>query len=131
MNIINLERALRRGKTPEEIGCQRIGQGVSKTAYLYTTTKGAKYVVKLDLADGFRSIARSTPPDLRKYGVSRLYHTRAGKYCIQEYTRVLADVEKEHPAWNIFNVVSRLHTGDYHSNNFGVRENGELVCFDW
>ena len=136
MTIVNIERALRAGKTPEQLGATPLETGAQKVGYLITTTKGRKYVLKLNTG-GWRDESQKRPPNLSKYGCATIYQTRAGQYIIQEFVTQLQtrnyklNVPYTHPAWKILNNVRCNEQGDYHAANFGIREDGMLVCFDW
>ena len=137
LSLINLERALRKGKTPRELGAHKIQAGTQKAGYLYTVSSGKKYVVKLN-SGGCKDEYQKRPPNLTKYGCATIYQSRAGHYLIQEYVTPLKMrmgdivVSQDHPAWQTFLKISQNEKGgDYHAANFGIREDGTLVCFDW
>jgi RIO-like serine/threonine protein kinase len=133
MTIQNLERALRKGSRPEDIGATPIGKGIQKTAYLYVTTRGLKVIIKLQTG-GYRNEKQIRPPNLTKFGIATCYQTRAGQWVIQEYTRVYDTLDID-DVIKLENVVKdlqhKVHRGDYHYWNFGMRDDGSIVCFDW
>ena len=136
-NLAYIERQLRLGKTPEELGGKEIGRGVCKAAYFFDSPAGG-FVVKLNAQDGFAGIQQKTPP--KKYLVegaraARTY--KAGRYIIQERVKVLDEIigeaknedYKEEPYYKAYKAVRKF--GDCHSRNVGVGKDGMLVVFDW
>ena len=116
LSLINLERALRQGKTPESLKAEFLQKGAQKAGYLYITSKGMKVVIKLD-SGGYNNSNQKRPPDLTSYGCKTIYQTLAGKYIIQEYVTPLRmrgsnvdNVPTHHPAWDIFWKINR-HEG--------------------
>lgn len=136
MNIIYLERQLRAGKTPEQLGGEVIGKGVSKVAYLVPTASGG-IVVKEDIANGFASEAKSAPPKaIAKYGARMVRQYRAGKYALQEPVTVLYDRSRD--MWNCTEEIREqwqtMYSAlqhDMHQCNCGTDSRGRLVVFDW
>lgn len=113
-NLTQLQHKLRKGSSPDELNARRAGQGIQKTAYAVTMRlSGTTYIV------------------LRKYGCDTIYQIRAGNWIIQELVTVLAEIDGNHPAWKVYREIRRQESGDYHCKNFGIREDGSLVCFDW
>jgi hypothetical protein len=136
-NITQLQHRLRKGSAPLELGCTVIEKGAQKIAYLIVFPHGTRYVVK-ENTGGWKNPQQKRPPDLRKYGCETIYQLRARQWTIQEYVTPLKMrncdeylVPESHPVWEIFWTVSRAECGDYHPANFGIRDSGELVCFDW
>jgi hypothetical protein len=136
-NIVQLQHKLRLGVTPEVLGLVELGRGVQKAAYLYQSKLGGRYIVKLNTG-GFGQPEKKSPPNLRKYGVENIRQFLAGPYIIQELVTPLStrenhcNVPQSHNAWKILGAVQwHEQRGDYHPGNFGIRANGELVCFDW
>lgn len=136
LSIINLERALRRGKHPEELGAEPLETGAQKTGYLFVTTHGKKVVIKKNTGGWLRP-EQKNPPDLTKYGCRTIYQTRAKEWVIQEYvtqlqTRDYVDiVPRSNRAWKILHDIRQHEKGDYHAANFGIDDNDDVVCFDW
>lgn len=137
LSLINLERALRKGKTPTELSATELEAGAQKTAYLYTTSKGMQVVIKKNTGGWLRP-QQKLPPNLKEYDCETIYQTRAGKWIIQEYVTPLkmrnggeTKIDGSDPVWKVYNKLFRKVRGDYHAANFGKNRHGKLVCFDW
>jgi hypothetical protein len=136
LSLINLERALRQGKSPIELGATALETGAQKTGYLYITSKGKKIVIKTNTG-GWKDREQKRPPDLTKYGCRTIYQTKAGQYVIQEFVTQLQKrdytdiVPRSNPVWKIISKIRATEIGDYHAANFGIDDQNQLVCFDW
>jgi hypothetical protein len=138
MTQLTIERALRLGKHPKDIGATELSAGAQKMAYAITTKHGTKFVIK-ENSGGYGNHEQIRPPNLRKYGCSSIRQHRAGNWIIQEQVTPLRVrcsttilVPKTNPAWKVFHKINAHEYGDYHSANFGIRaSDGKLVCFDW
>lgn len=131
MTLINLERALRKGKTPLELGGEEIGRGVQKTAYLITTSKGYRVVVKEDTG-GYCNNLKRPPSEIAKYGAKPIYQTKAGKYLIQGYCTPIKQLNRDDDVYKLWRVMyDALFSYDLHHGNCGKDDNGNLVVFDW
>ena len=150
-NITQLQHKLRKGANPEDWNLRVLGAGVEKTAYQIDFVKViflendytkpfkqmVSYVVKLNESGGYIEGPKKCP-DLTDYDVQKIYQIQAGKYVIQELTTVLGitTTEQYPDAWAAYDKLNSARRngeirGDFHTNNMGVRPNGELVCFDW
>lgn len=146
MNIIYLERQLRSGKTPEDLGGVRIGKGMQRIAYCI-----GNVVVKKKV-EGWNDL-KSRPPiaRLNKFGVGYVRTYRAGNWTLQEKTVVLFDLmnrPEDYPqfskeeikeyvkTWETMYLQINIGVGkcqflDIHEQNCGVDSRGKLVVFDW
>lgn len=131
-NLAYIEKSLRQGKDPAELGGKEIGKGVCKAAYLFNDS----FVVKLNAQAGFKGSPQKTPPKfISEYGARAPRTYKAGKYIIQEYVKVLAEV-KDYTKTKAYETWRELRMGkgreyDMHEYNCGVDANGQLVVFDW
>jgi hypothetical protein len=129
MNIIYLERQLRAGKHPENLGGVIIGKGCQKTAY-----KIGNYVVK-ENSGGWRDNKNTPPKGIRKYGARFVRQYRAGKWVLQEFVTPLYSVDKgwqcEQDIREQWQKLYRSNLGDLHECNCGTDAKGKLVVFDW
>lgn len=139
-NVSYIERMLRAGKTPKELGGKEIGSGAFKTAYLF----GDNLIVKENAQFGFAGKADKTPPRaIRRFGARAPRTYKAGKYILQE--RVIPLRDQTTSNWNVShdsaaykNWKAMYAEGgkngiphDVHEYNCGVDKNGQLVVFDW
>ena len=135
-NLAYIEKMLRAGKTPEQLGGKDIGGGVCKRAYLFNNS----LVVKLNAQGGWDSLAQKHPPkwinQVANVRGPRTY--KAGRYIIQEYVKVLASLDcwDQHPIYKTFYALrneAKNHKDGYdmHSKNCGLGSDGMLVVFDW
>lgn len=130
MNIIYLERQLRSGKTPEQLGATIIGRGVQKKAYRIDNL-----VIK-ENTGGFRDGKFRAPKGIENYGAKMVRQYRVKQWVIQEFVTPLKD---QFGNWLVSNPEIRskfrrlydAHLGDIHAANCGVNSRGELVVFDW
>lgn len=132
VNIIYMERQLRAGKTPVELGATLIGKGAQKKAY-----RLGNVVIK-SLQLGWGDNSKRPPKGIAKFNARFVRSYRAGSWSIQEFVTPLRDFKSGN--WNIdkasevYNNWKRLYTsglGDLHEYNCGVSSTGDLVVFDW
>ena len=132
MNLAYLERQLRAGKTPEQLGAEPIGKGCQKTAY-----RLGNLVIK-ESGAGWNTGKRRPPAFIYKYArFVRQY--KAGNYVLQEYVTPLRDqktgewnFDMSNPARQQWQVLYKnCQMCDVHEYNCGVNANGELVVFDF
>jgi len=140
LSIVNLERELRKGITPKELGAKKIGEGVQNVAYQYETTKGTTpFVIKRKVL-GCVNHSPKPPGFIKKYGFRKAITYRAGKFVIQESaTKLISKLDNEHPAFKAWSQMLEDHpryskrhgNHDIHMNNCGITESGDWIVFDW
>lgn len=136
-NLSYIERQLRLGRKPEDLGGVKVGEGVCKAAYMFNDS----FVVKLNLQQGFMAVAQKNPPKwIAEFGARAPRTYKAGAYIIQEYVTVLNKIDnwQDTPAGKLWRVLYKAcrtdkYPGgrDMHEANCGVDKNGQLVVFDW
>ena len=139
-NLAYIERQLRLGKTPEELGGKEIGRGVCKAAYLFNDS----FVVKANAQGGFAATPQKNPPKwIKAFGARGPRTYKAGSYIIQEYVTVLETLIDKDPKFKDTPVYKQwiemyrhghangLAGSDVHEKNCGVCKDGTLVVFDW
>lgn len=136
-NLAYIERMLRAGKTPEQLGGKVIGKGVCKAAYYFESPSGG-FVVKLNAQRGFQGKKEKLPPKEYLVEGARAPRTyKAGDYIIQEKVEVLHDIMKdakdnEYKKTEYYATYRKIRNlGDCHAKNVGVGKDGKLVIFDW
>lgn len=140
-NLPYIERQLRLGREPQDLGGRKIGEGVCKAAYLFESVSGG-FVVKLNAQQGYAGKAEKTPPKaITLYGARCPRTYKAGKYILQEYVKPvdkLKDFEREYPeAYAVYRALNTEEAHkkgvpyDIHRGNVGIDANGKLVVFDW
>ncbi len=132
-NIIYIERQLRLGKTPKELGAKEIGRGVQKAAYHFPESN---VVVKLCGDGGYADGSDKPPKRIKDYGARAARKWRAGKWSFQELVIPIVKLTQEQmdehkDAVKRHNDMYRAHFADLHSGNVGIAKNGDLVVFDW
>ena len=137
MNLIYLERQLRTGKNPEQLGGTLIGEGVCKAAYRFNNS----FVVKLNAQKGYKGTAQKNPPKwIKQFGARGPRTYKAGAYIIQEFVTPLRDYkngwqcsDEIRQQWKVMydNRPIGKAGSDVHEYNCGVSAKGELVVFDW
>lgn len=137
VNLAYIEKMLRTGKTPEQLGGKDIGGGVCKRAYLFNNS----FVVKLNAQNGYDSTPQKNPPKwintVPNVRGPRTY--KAGAYIIQEHVKVLAEIYDFDltPIYQTYKALTKecknhpLDGNDMHPRNVGVATDGMLVVFDW
>lgn len=132
-NITYIQRQLRAGKTPLELGAKEIGRGVQKSAY---QIPGSIYVIKEMEEGGYRDGSDKPPTKIKKYGARAAIKFRAGKWSFQEYVTPICkmsydDRQNHTDALRRHNEMYNAHFADLHEGNVGIAKNGDLVVFDW
>jgi len=132
-NITYIQRQLRAGKTPKELGAAVIGRGVQKEAY---QIPGSIYVIKEMEAGGYQDGSDKPPKRIKDYGARAAIKFRAGKWGFQECVTPICKLSQEErdthsDALKRHNEMYRQHFADLHEGNVGIAKNGDLVVFDW
>lgn len=127
LNPIYIERELRKGRTPEELGAERIGQGAQKAAY-----RIGNMVIKKDTG-GYGTGSKRPPREIRNFGARAARQWRAGGWIIQEYvTPIWQQKGLSDKVWLNIRRLYRADLGDLHQGNMGYSPDEDmLVVFDW
>ena len=137
MNIAYLERQLRLGKHPTQLGAEEIGKGAQKTAYRILTCQNPEtYIVIKERQIGWRDGSPKAPQGIRDYGARQARQYKVKGWTLQEAVTVLRD--RHTMQWNCNTEVRRqwrelyrADLGDLHEYNCGIDSDGKLVVFDW
>lgn len=125
-NVSYIERQLRSGRTPEELGGVKIGEGVCKAAY-----RIGNFVIKENAQGGYDGVAQKLPPKCIRQYAARTY--KAGNYILQEYAEPLRNIGYARLSPEVMRQWAEVnkHGLDTHAGNCGVTANGRFVVFDW
>lgn len=99
---LNLERALRAGRKPTDIGATQLGKGAQNVAYVIQL-ETSKYVIKMHVGKfqgfGRKNEIAEIPEELKahiaKYGIRLARTSRAKQWEIQELSTPIALLSKE------------------------------------
>ena len=135
-NLAYIERQLRLGKTPEELGGEVCGKGCFKAAYLFNDSFVVKENLQCVAGEGNGMQVKLPPKWIKEFGARQPRTYKAGKYIIQEFVtpiRKVKDYEKTeaYKVWDKMNRDKRAMKLDMHCGNVGIDSNGVLVVFDW
>ena len=137
-NLAYIEKMLRAGKEPKDLGGKECGRGAFKAAYKFDSPAGG-FVVKESLQCGQIGNGEQVklPPSwIKTYGARQPRTYKCGKYIIQEYVTPARKYSGWHDSeaykiWEALHKDDRSMELDIHQGNVGVDSNGQLVVFDW
>src|SRR6185437_16115411 len=116
---VNLERALKAGRTPQKLGLREIGRGCQNTAYIWhgrdCLGQDLTLIVK-SFVGGWRDNSSKPPKEISNYGARPARTYRCGDYVVQECVTVLAQTDEEdYPeAWKAWRRLFSADLGDMH-----------------
>lgn len=133
LQLGKIQRELRKGKTPEQIGATRLGRGAFKVAY-----RLGNWVIKENSNHhGFDKY----PVCLMRAGLHPPKSYTAREWLIQEYCAPINTFLKnggdsvflESHQYRLYRTIKATcaRNFDCHDGNVGITSDGRLVCFDW